>query len=117
MVSSSPSRIVLAAAGQVAIDQMIARLSEDHKNAKKLAEGIANTLGLYVDPGQIKTNIVYFDLVRDSLKQEEFLKRVVEKGVKFLSTGPSRFRMVTHHGITAGDIDAALTVLEEVMKQ
>jgi threonine aldolase len=108
---------VLAAAGQVAIDQMIERLSEDHENAKRLAGGIANTPGLYVDPEQIKTNIVYFDLVSESLKPEEFLKRAARKGVKFLNTGPSRFRMVTHHGITTGDIDAALAVLGEVMKK
>ena len=57
----------------------------------------------------------YFDLVSGSVKSEEFLKRVVEKGIKFLITGPSRFRMVAHYGITAGDIDAALAAMKEVM--
>lgn len=106
---------VIAAAGQVAIDQMLERLAEDHDNSRRLAEGIAKIPGLSVGPGQIKTNIVYFDLAGGSVTPEEFLKRVVEKGIKFLITGPSRFRMVTHHGITAGDIDAALAVIGDVM--
>jgi threonine aldolase len=107
---------VIAAAGQVAIDQMLERLAEDHDNARRLAEGIAKIPGLSVDPEQIKTNIVYFDLVSDDVTPDEFLKSAVEKGVKFLITGPTRLRMVTHHGITAGDIDAVLAAIGEVME-
>jgi len=106
---------VIAAAGQIAIEQMLVRLAEDHDNALRLAEGIAKTPGLSCDPEQIKTNLVYFDLVGGGVTPEEFLKKVVEKGINFLITGPSRFRMVTHHGITEGDIDAALAAIGEVM--
>jgi threonine aldolase len=107
---------VIAAAGSVAIEKMIERLAEDHENARRLALGISRTPGLSIDPERIRTNIVYFDLVSESLSAEEFLKRVSEREIKFLRTGPSRFRMVTHHGITEADIHRTLDALGEVME-
>jgi len=108
---------VIAAAGTVALEQMVDRLTEDHMNARRLAEGIAQIPGLSIDPAIIMTNIIFFDLARDGLTAEEFTKRLGQKGVKVLPTGPCRFRMVTHYGINAGDIDAALVALGQVMEE
>jgi threonine aldolase len=106
---------IIAAAGVVALDEMLARLKEDHSNARNLAEGIAQIPGLSIDPEVITTNILYFDLVSNHLTADEFIKRAGSRGVRFLATGPSRFRMVTHYGIEPGDIDEALKVLGSVM--
>lgn len=108
---------IIAAAGTIAVEQMVDRLSEDHMNARRLAKGIAQIPGLSIDPARIKTNIIFFDLVSDRLTADEFTKRVGQKGIKTLPTGPSRFRMVTHHGINSDDIDAALIALGQVMKE
>ena len=108
---------VIAAAGIIALEQMVDRLAEDHMNARRLAEGIAQIPGLSIDLAGVKTNIIYFDLVSDKPTTDEFIIRLGQKGIKLLPTGSSRFRMVTHHGISTEDIDATLVALSEVMEE
>ena len=104
---------IIAAAGMIALEQMVERVAEDHANARRLAEGIADIQGLSIEPETVQTNIVYFDLAHDKLTAEQFAKRLTERGVKVIQTGPARFRAVTHYGISAEDIETALTVLTE----
>jgi len=108
---------IIAAAGLVSLEQMVQRLAEDHNNARRLAEGIAGINGLSIDTSVVHTNIIYFDLVSERITPDEFITQLREKAIKLLRTGPSRFRMVTHYGIDAKDIDTALTALCEVMQQ
>jgi threonine aldolase len=108
---------IIAAAGTVALEKMLARLKEDHENARNLAEGIDQIPGLSTDPDEARTNIIYFELVSQRLTTDEFIKRAGSKGLKFLPTGPSRFRMVTHYGIEPEDIAEALAVISTVMKE
>jgi len=107
---------IIAAAGVVALEQMIDRLAEDHVNARRLAEGLAEIAGLSIDLERVQTNIVYFDLLDGSLEPDQFLVRLREGGVKVSSTGPRRFRAVTHYGIETEDIEKALTVVRQVME-
>ncbi len=97
---------VLAAAGLVALDEMNDRLSEDHANARRLAEGLAQLPGIRLDPRAIETNIVIFQL--DGLSADEFLGAIRRTGVLAGSPGPGSVRMVTHYGIGATAIDTAL---------
>ena len=104
---------IIAAAGITAMEDMTERLAEDHDNARRLAEGIARIQGLSIDPEKVQTNIVYFDLASEKLTTEDFSKRLIDRGVKVIQTGPVRFRAVTHYGIGAGDIDLALEALSK----
>jgi len=106
---------IIAAAGITAMEDMTERLAEDHANARRLAEGIAEIEGLAIETEKVQTNIVYFDLVSDTLTAEGFSKRLIDRGVKVIQLGPARFRAVTHYGIDAEDIDIALTVMKETM--
>jgi len=108
---------IIAAAGITALEQMVDRLAEDHDNAKRLAEGIAHIQELSIELNRIQTNIVYFDLASEKLTAEEFMKRLIDRGVKVIQTGPVRFRAVTHYGISAEDIDQALAALKETMDE
>jgi threonine aldolase len=107
---------VIAAAGAVALDQMINRLPEDHANARRLAEGIAEIPGLSIDLDRVQTNIIFFDLLGGRLSAKQLMTRLGQKGIKFLLTGPSRFRMVTHYGINSEDITSTLASMREVME-
>jgi threonine aldolase len=107
---------IIAAAGVVALEQMIDRLAEDHVNARRLAEGLAEIAGLSTDLERVQTNLVYFDLVDEGLEHDQFLVRLNEGGVNMLSTGPRRFRAVAHYGIEAEDIEKALAVVRQVME-
>ena len=107
---------VLAAAGIVALDEMVDRLADDHANARKLAGGIAEMPGISVDPSQIHTNIVYFGVDRKDMTVEELVKRLDENGARMLPVGPGRIRAVTHYHITSDDIDTVLGVFGKVLK-
>lgn len=106
---------IIAAAGIVALQQMVDRIAEDHKNARRLAEGIVRIHGLSIDLARIQTNIIYFDVVTDRLKAEKLVTELRKRGIKLLCVGPSRLRMVTHYGISSDDIDLALAALAEIM--
>ena len=106
---------VLAAAGLVALDNMIDRLADDHANARQLAAGIANIKGLSVDPETISTNIVIFDIDPSVGPAAEVINALKEQDVLVSSPGPSSIRMVTHRHITGSDIEKALAATSKVV--
>ncbi len=105
---------VIAAAGIVALTEMVDRLAEDHANARLLAEGLANIPGVEIDLARVHTNIVYFDIT-NGMSAAEVAERARAAGVLVLPTGPRRIRAVTHYGIEAADIEEALDVFARVM--
>jgi threonine aldolase len=107
---------IIAAAGITALEDMVNRLKEDHENARRLAEGIARINGLSIEPEKVQTNIIYFEVNEGRTTAEELADRLDKKGVKVLSLEAGQLRAVTHYGISAEDIDAALKALSETMK-
>jgi len=106
---------IISAAGIVALEQMVDRIEEDHRNAYRLAGGIARINGLSIDIDRVKTNIVYFNLESSRLTVDEFLLRLEQKGIKVMHRAQTCFRVVTHYGITSEDIDTTLAALAEVL--
>lgn len=106
---------VLAAAGIVALEQMIDRLAEDHEHARALASGLADVPGLALDPGAVQTNIVMVDVVDSERDSATFLARLREQGVLAGSPGGRRVRMVTHYGVTQDDVAYAVTAAARAM--
>ena len=102
---------VLAAAGVVALDSMVDRLAEDHANARKLSEGLAEIDGIDIDPDALPTNLVFFEIERDDWP--DLHRQLVERGVKG-GGGGKRWRYVTHYGITEEDIDYTLETVRDV---
>ena len=107
---------VIAAAGIKALEEMVDRLAEDHKNAKHLAEAIARIGGLSIELAKVQTNIIYFELDEERMTPKELVAELDKKEVKLLSVGARRLRAVTHYGISAEDIDLTVKALGEVMK-
>jgi threonine aldolase len=108
---------VLAACGIVALEEMIDRLKEDHKKARRLAEGLARIKPGMVDLETIQTNIVCFEFKNARLGCRELVKILAEKGVRTIHLQNDRGRMVTHKDVTMGDIDYALEVIESVISK
>lgn len=97
---------VIAAMGLVALDSMIDRLAEDHANARKLAEGLAQMPFFEVDLATVQTNMVY---CRPSgISRSTLLAAMERAGVMASSAGANNIRFVTHRHITADVIDEAL---------
>ena len=106
---------VIAAAGIVALTEMVDRLAEDHANARKLAEGLAEMDGVAVDLAGIRTNIVYFDVNRPDMDAPALARRLKTEGVAVLAAGPRRLRAVTHYHVSAEDISEALAAFSRVL--
>ena len=106
---------VLAAAGIVALTQMVERLADDHANAKKLAEGLANMANITIDPEQIKSNIVFFELNREDMTPQQLVAELDSEGVRVLPVGLQRLRAVTHYHITSEDIDYTLNAFTKIL--
>jgi threonine aldolase len=98
---------VLAAAATYALDHHIARLADDHANARVLAEGLQGLPGVTVTPPQ--TNILFVDLAPE--KAAGVVERLRAAGV--LCTGLYKLRFVTHLDVSADDIARALVILRE----
>jgi threonine aldolase len=110
---------VIAAAALVALDEMRDRLVEDHRNAKALAEGLAQIDGVKVDPAKVVTNIVSFEIESPSMDVGAFQKACAEQGLRFsryLGNSP-RLRAVTHNDVTKADVDAALDIARAVLSK
>lgn len=95
---------IIAAAGIVALETMIDRLTEDHENARALAVGLAAVPGLSLDPERVQTNIVMVETDDPATLS----RRLREVGILASGSGPGRLRFVTHYGITREDVDEAL---------
>jgi len=106
---------LMAAAGLIALAEGPGRLPEDHANARALAAGLAELLPGSVDPADVPTNIVFADVSatgRDAARWRELL---AEEGVLVTIIG-GRVRMLTHVGITAAGISAALDAWRRAAK-
>ncbi|MCS7120969.1 MAG: GntG family PLP-dependent aldolase [Nitrososphaerota archaeon] len=108
---------VIAAPGIIALEKMIDRLEEDHRNARKLAEGLAKIEGIYIDLRRVQTNIVIFDVRGLGVEAEKFVDNLRERGVLALKFGQTKVRMVTHRGVSSEDIDITLGAVDEVVKE
>jgi threonine aldolase len=106
---------IIAAAGIVALEQMIDRLAEDHENAGILAHGLAEIRGIQLDPAKVRSNIVVFDMVSERLAPAQFLSSLADLGLRVSTFGGRRMRAVTHHGIERPDVDQALSIINNVM--
>ena len=107
---------VIAAAGIVALNEMVDRLADDHANARRLAEGLANIDGLAIDPKQTKTNIVLFEITRAGLTPQELTKQLDAAGVRVGPKDPSQIRAVTNYQVSADDINYVLSVFSRTLK-
>ncbi|HEV2108569.1 MAG TPA: low-specificity L-threonine aldolase [Thermomicrobiales bacterium] len=105
---------VIAAAGLVALDQMIDRLPEDHRRAHRLAEGLAAVPGLVVDLATVQTNIVIFRPPAD-LPTAQVIEAFAARGIRVSNYGTRGLRMVTHYEIDDDAISSAIEAAREIM--
>ena len=106
---------VIAAAGIVAVTEMVERLADDHANAQTLAQGLAELDGIHVDPATVQTDIVIFELDRAGMTPSQLVAGLRQEGVLINAMGGKRLRAVTHYHISAGDIDRTLVAFRTVL--
>jgi threonine aldolase len=107
---------ILAAAGIVALEDMVDRLAEDHAHAKALAEGLAEVEGIRLDKGSPNTNMVYIELDPSlGISAADCAAALKERGILVGVTGPRHFRLVCHYWIKADDLPKIIGGFEQVL--
>jgi threonine aldolase len=106
----------LAAAALVALAQMVERLEDDHRNARRLAEQVARIHPSVVDLELPMTNIVHLDLRALEVGAADVARALGELGFKIKVIGPHEARAVTHHGIDDADVDAFAAALASCIR-
>ncbi len=107
---------ILAAAGIVALTEMVERLPEDHGNARRLAQALAACPGIDVDLEAVQTNIIYFDVAGTGMDAATFCSRLAAFGIRCNPAGATSIRMVTHKDVSAADIDRVAEALGNVAR-
>ena len=122
---------VLAAAGIVALqdgaDGTVARLADDHRRARVLAEGLctqegiispghlAQPVGERLDPGRVTTNFVLFAVEGGQTRRAAYLAALRDRGVGMVAYPHGQIRAVTHRGIDDADIEAIIAASGEAL--
>lgn len=107
---------IIAAAGIVALTEMVERLDEDHANARLLAEGLSRIPGIAIDLTRVQTDIVRFDLTDPNVSVADFLAGLQARGVLMGGMGGRTIRAVTHYGISADAVHQATRVVQETLR-
>lgn len=107
---------ILAAAGIVALEEMVDRLEEDHCRARNLSQGLAAVPGLKVE--RVPPTNMVFAVVDESvgLDAGQIAARLNAYGVKVGDVSARRFRMVTHYWITNEGIERTIEAFRRVMQ-
>jgi threonine aldolase len=107
---------ILAAACIFAVENHFERLSEDHRNAKFLAEGLAEVKSFHIDLNSVQTNIVIMDIEEGSLDAFKIVDRLKENNILAIAFGSHKIRFVTHLNISHEDIETCLQVIFRLFK-
>jgi threonine aldolase len=107
---------ILAAAGIVALDTMVDRLTEDHARARRLAKGLGSVQGLVMDPGTPYTNMIFCGLDQGlPLNAAQVVTRLEKRGVLVGDISARRFRLVTHYWIDEAAVELTVKAFAEVL--
>jgi threonine aldolase len=107
----------LAAAGIIALETMVNRLSEDHQTAKRLAEGFHRIDASLCDPADVETNLVRANVRKSGRRAAQWSADLKAKGVGVAPADPWTLRFVTHRHISAPDVDAAVGAFAELWRR
>jgi threonine aldolase len=105
---------VIAAAGIVALTEMVDRLAEDHANARLLAAGLAQIDGVSVDASVVETNMVIVTVQRAGMSARQMVSALAERGVLLNALDARRMRIVTNYHVTSADVEQVLEAFEVV---
>jgi threonine aldolase len=106
---------VLAAAGLVALEESPPRLVEDHANARRLADAVAELPGVRIDPERVRTNIVIFDVAETGQSADSLCARLRDAHGVLCSGFGNSIRMVTHFDVSRDDIEVAVGALRQIL--
>lgn len=106
---------IIAGAAIYALENHIDRLAEDHQNARLFADRIVEFDSIRLNPAEVETNIVFFEVDSAWGTAAELSKRLAESGVRINALGRQRLRAVTHLDVSRDDVIRAADAMEQVL--
>ncbi len=104
---------IVAAAALYALDHHIERLETDHANARAFAAAIADIAGLTVDPPDVQTNLVFFNVARSLGNAAQLSAKLKQHHVLINASGPQRLRACTHLDVDRAAVLRAAQIVRE----
>ena len=108
---------MMAAAAIYALEHHIERLHEDHQNARVFAELTSAIEGIHLNPEEVESNLVFFDVESALGTAAQLSSRLLEQGVKINPTGPQRLRACTHLDVSDAQVRAAAEAIRTCLGQ
>jgi threonine aldolase len=100
----------LAAAAIYALDNNVERLAEDHQRAKEIG-AVLESCSFIKNVEPVETNIVIF-YTKDNIDENDFVDKMAQKNIHFISMGDGKLRMVTHLDFTEEMLDRLIIELQ-----
>lgn len=109
---------ILAAAGIIALEKMVPRISEDHQRARLLAQNLKPIPGIILDTDLPASNMIYFDLDKESTRFDaaKLAASLNQRGVKIGVVDTNRVRMVTHYWIDEEAVEYVVEAFKLVLE-
>ena len=107
---------VIAAAALVALEEGPKRLHEDHHNARRLAEGVAEVVPGGLKPEDVETNIVFVDPTPLGVTAAEAADRLSGEGV-LVTIVAGKVRMLTHVDVSTSDVETAIEAWQRISSE
>lgn len=110
---------IIAAAGIIALEEMVERLAEDNENAKYLARELERLPGISINVASVQTNIIFFQITRDSRTNAQDVSNYLRANNNILidAAGQRWVRVVTHYWIRKEEIDKLIGGIEKAINQ
>jgi threonine aldolase len=106
---------ILAAAGIYALEHNIGRLKVDHDHAKRLARQLQHIPTVKINPQDVDTNIVIFQVIGHRLSPSAIVAALKHEGVLINAIGGNSFRAVTHLDISSAMTEEACEIFSRVL--
>jgi threonine aldolase len=106
---------VIAAAALYALEHHVERLAEDHRNARVIAEAVADTPGLRLDPPDVETNLIFIEVDRELGAARDVARALEDRGVLVQVTAPQRLRACTHLDVSAAQAERAAEAIRQAV--
>lgn len=106
---------IFAAAGLYGLDHNMDRLAEDHANARRVAERLAQSPRVLLDLSTVQTNIVMFSVTAEAPDAATIVAKAQQRGVLVFAFGPRTIRAVTHLDVSKAECERASEILVSII--
>lgn len=108
---------ILAAAGIIALTDMVSRLEEDHQNARYLANRLEEIESCIINRNRLDINMVFFTLEESIITESALVSGLLKKNIKISGQEDGEYRFVTNNGVTSEDIDFVIDTIKGLISR